>query len=54
MRIFAASADRPVRRRQILLACALLGSVLVLASYTILFGTLAWLGWRRDEGEKFR
>jgi conjugal transfer pilus assembly protein TraB len=31
VRIFAASADRAVRRRQILLACALLGSVLVLA-----------------------
>ena len=31
MRIFAASADRAVRRRQILLACALLGSDLVLA-----------------------
>ena len=29
MRIFAASADRAVRRRQILLASALLGSVLV-------------------------
>jgi len=31
VRIFAASADRAMRRRQILLACALLGSVLVLA-----------------------
>ena len=31
MRIFAASADRAVRRRQILLACAVLGSVLVFA-----------------------
>jgi hypothetical protein len=30
------------------------GAVLVLGCYTLLFGTLAWLGWRRDEGEKFR